>query len=186
MADSCGNLEPVGQMLEAIHFAATKHRDQRRKDPEKTPYINHPIGVAYILWKEGGVYDTDVLQAAILHDTVEDTNTTFEEVESKFGPEVRHIVTEVTDDKRLPKLERKRLQIVHAKTSSHKAKLVKLADKLFNLRDLNRVTPEGWTQERVDEYFRWAHKVVEELKGTNEALENELYRLFAQRGITEI
>ena len=69
---------------------------------------------------------------------------------------------------------------------SHKAKLVKLGDKLFNLRDLNRVTPEGWTQERVDEYFLWAHKVVEGLKGTNEALENELYKLFAQRGISEV
>jgi len=98
---------------------------------------------------------------------------------------VRDIVSEVTDDKRLPKLERKRLQILHAKTCSHKAKLVKLGDKLYNLRDLNRVTPEGWTEERVVEYFHWAHKVVEGLKGTNQTLEKELHQLFVQRGIVE-
>ncbi|XP_073240825.1 guanosine-3',5'-bis(diphosphate) 3'-pyrophosphohydrolase MESH1-like [Porites lutea] len=175
----------IGRILEAVQFAAIKHKDQRRKDPEETPYINHPIGVAYILWKEGGIHDSRVLQGAILHDTVEDTNTTLDEIESKFGPEVRHIVSEVTDDKTLPKMERKRLQIVHAKSCSHKAKLVKLGDKLYNLRDLNRVTPEGWTKERVTEYFHWAHKVVEGLKGTNEALEREIYKLFVQRGVVE-
>lgn len=94
-------------------------------------------------------------------------------------------MSEVTDDKNLPKYERKRLQILHAKTSSHKAKLVKLGDKLFNLRDLNRVTPEGWTEERVNEYFQWSYRVVEGLKGTNRILEHELSKLFAKRGIAE-
>uniref|UniRef100_A0A4X2KAS1 Guanosine-3',5'-bis(diphosphate) 3'-pyrophosphohydrolase MESH1 n=1 Tax=Vombatus ursinus TaxID=29139 RepID=A0A4X2KAS1_VOMUR len=130
-------------LLEAADFAARKHRKQRRKDPEETPYINHPIGVARILTHEAGVTDITVLQAALLHDTVEDTNTTLEEVEEHFGAEVRGIVDEVTDNKALPKLERKRLQVENASHSSQGAKLVKLADKLYNLRDLNRRTPKG-------------------------------------------
>ncbi|NWX80611.1 MESH1 pyrophosphohydrolase, partial [Alca torda] len=108
-----------------------------------TPFINHPIGVAKILAQEAGVTDTVVLQAALLHDTVEDTDTTFSEIEERFGAEVRRVVEEVTDDKALPKMERKRLQIERAAGSSPRAKLVKLADKLHNLRDINRCTPAG-------------------------------------------
>ncbi|XP_045142276.1 guanosine-3',5'-bis(diphosphate) 3'-pyrophosphohydrolase MESH1 isoform X1 [Echinops telfairi] len=133
----------AAQLLEAVDFAARKHRRQRRKDPEGTPYINHPIGVARILTQEAGVTDIVVLQAALLHDTVEDTDTTLEEVEQHFGAQVRSLVEEVTDDKTLPKLERKRLQVERAPHTSPGAKLVKLADKLYNLRDLNRCTPEG-------------------------------------------
>lgn len=106
-------------------------------------------GVAFILTSEGGITDSEVIQAALLHDTVEDTDTTFDEIEESFGRSVRKIVEEVTDDKSLPKQERKRLQIVHAKDTSHKAKLVKLADKLYNLRDLQRCAPEGWTDVRL-------------------------------------
>uniref|UniRef100_A0A8C6G0C3 Guanosine-3',5'-bis(diphosphate) 3'-pyrophosphohydrolase MESH1 n=1 Tax=Moschus moschiferus TaxID=68415 RepID=A0A8C6G0C3_MOSMO len=133
----------VAQLLEAADFAARKHQRQRRKDPEGTPYINHPIGVARILTHEAGITDIVVLQAALLHDTVEDTDTTLDEVELHFGDQVRRLVEEVTDDKTLPKLERKRLQVEQAPQSSPGAKLVKLADKLYNLRDLNRCTPEG-------------------------------------------
>ncbi|KAM5291156.1 guanosine-3',5'-bis(diphosphate) 3'-pyrophosphohydrolase MESH1 isoform 3-T4 [Glossophaga mutica] len=132
----------AAQLLEAADFAAQKHRGQRRKDPEGTPYINHPIGVARILTHEAGITDIVVLQAALLHDTVEDTDTTLDEVELHFGAQVRRLVEEVTDDKTLPKLERKRLQVERAPHSSPGAKLVKLADKLHNLRDLNRCTPE--------------------------------------------
>lgn len=128
--------------MKAADFAAKKHRDQRRKDPQQTPYINHPIGVANILINEGGVDDPIVLQAALLHDTVEDTETTLDEIEEHFGPKVRGIVAEVSDDKDLPKEERKRLQVVNAPHKSKEAKLVKLADKLYNLRDLHRVVPE--------------------------------------------
>lgn len=135
----------ISKFVECVDFATVKHKSQRRLDPEKTPYINHPIGVAKILTAEGNVTDMNVLMAAILHDTVEDTETTFEEIEELFGPKIKGIVAEVTDDKTLPKAERKRLQIVHAKDSSHDAKLVKLADKLYNLRDLERCTPERWT-----------------------------------------
>lgn len=163
-----------------INFAAVKHRNQRRLDSDKTPYINHPIGVAHILTAEGGVTDFEVIQAAILHDTVEDTDTSFEEIESLFGARVRRIVEEVTDDKSLPKLERKRLQIEHAATSSAQAKLVKLADKIYNLRDLKRCKPEGWTDERCKEYFIWAKKVCDNLKGTNPALEDILENIFEE------
>ncbi|KAM9860385.1 guanosine-3',5'-bis(diphosphate) 3'-pyrophosphohydrolase MESH1 [Aulostomus maculatus] len=170
-------------LLEATNFAAEKHRKQRRKDPEETPYINHPIGVARILSHEGCITDIEALQAALLHDTVEDTDTTPAELEAKFGPVVARIVQEVTDDKSLPKQERKRLQVEHAPHCSHQAKLVKLADKLYNLRDLNRCTPVGWTAERVQEYFLWASEVVKGLKGTNAALEEKLEELFREQGV---
>ncbi|XP_046850828.1 guanosine-3',5'-bis(diphosphate) 3'-pyrophosphohydrolase MESH1-like, partial [Xenia sp. Carnegie-2017] len=146
-------------------------------NPQQTPYINHPIGVAYILWKEGDVTDIVVLQAAILHDTVEDTDTTFEEIERIFGTEVMNLVKEVTDDKSLPKQERKRLQVEHASASSSKAKLVKLADKLYNLRDLEKATPIEWTEQRVQEYFHWSRRVFQGLKGTNQKLDQELERI---------
>ncbi|TRY65428.1 hypothetical protein DNTS_021898 [Danionella cerebrum] len=170
-------------LLEAVNFAAEKHRNQRRKDPEATPYINHPIGVARILSHEGDVTDIEVLQAALLHDTVEDTDTTIEELQTVFGSTVARIVQEVTDDRSLPKAERKRLQEEHAPHRSHQAKLVKLADKLYNLRDLNRCTPAGWSAERVQEYFEWASRVVKGLRGTNAALEEKLQQLFLERGV---
>ncbi|NXA91190.1 MESH1 pyrophosphohydrolase, partial [Melanocharis versteri] len=158
---------------EAVDFAARKHKDQRRMDPEGTPYINHPI-VPLV---------PSSPQAALLHDTVEDTDTTFSEIEQRFGEEVRRVVEEVTDDKTLPKMERKRLQIERAPGCSRQAKLVKLADKLYNLRDLNRCTPQGWSAERVQEYFRWAARVVSGLRGTSAALEGALQRLFEERGV---
>ncbi len=123
------------------------------------------------------------LQAAVLHDTVEDTETTFEEIEKQFGKEVRDIVADVTDDKSLPKMERKRLQIEHAPHVCPKAKLVKLADKLYNLRDLDRVIPEGWTKERAQEYFQWASQVVQGLRGSCKVLEDELDVLFKKHGV---
>lgn len=104
--------------------------------------------------QEGNIHDPVVIIAAILHDTVEDTDTTFEEIETQFGTEVRNIVKELTDDKSLPKVERKRLQIENAPKCSHKAKLIKLADKLYNLRDLQKAIPVGWSEDRVKEYFK--------------------------------
>ena len=106
------------QLLKAIAFAADKHRKQRRKDAEASPYINHPIAVATVLAAEGGVSDEATLMAAALHDTVEDTQTTFAELEEHFGPEVTGLVRELTDDKSLEKAERKRLQIEHAPDAS--------------------------------------------------------------------
>lgn len=123
--------------------------------------------------------------AAVLHDTVEDTNTTFDEIEENFGPNIRKIVQEVTDDKTLPKHVRKQLQIEHALTASKKAKLVKLADKLYNLRDLQTSTPSYWTKDRVDNYFIWAKKVVDNLRGTNQKLEDALDVVFREKGLIE-
>uniref|UniRef100_A0A9J7ZCY0 Guanosine-3',5'-bis(diphosphate) 3'-pyrophosphohydrolase MESH1 n=1 Tax=Cyprinus carpio carpio TaxID=630221 RepID=A0A9J7ZCY0_CYPCA len=154
-----------------------------RQTPEnKAAFLLFP-GVARILSHEGGITDIEVLQAALLHDTVEDTDTTIDELEAVFGPTVARIVQEVTDDKTLPKEERKRLQVEHAPHRSHQAKLVKLADKLYNLRDLNRCTPTGWTAERVQEYFVWASRVIKGLRGTNAALEEKLQQLFLERGV---
>ena len=174
-------MEWIKIYTDCLDFAAKKHRDQRRLDTHKTPYINHPIGVARILTEEGGITDLETLMAAILHDTVEDTECTLDEIQACFGETVRNIVAEVTDDKSLPKMERKRLQIEHAAHSSYQAKLVKLADKLYNLRDLQQCLPEGWTEDRRHEYFKWAKQVVDNLKGTNGPIEQELYSIFDQK-----
>ncbi|XP_044758060.1 guanosine-3',5'-bis(diphosphate) 3'-pyrophosphohydrolase MESH1 [Coccinella septempunctata] len=171
----------ISDLIECVNFACIKHKDQRRKDIQRTPYINHPIGVAFILTNEAKVTDLATIKAAILHDTVEDTDTTLEEIENVFGKEVGSIVAEVTDDKSLPKEMRKQLQIEHAPGSSLAAKLVKLADKLYNLRDLERSIPTFWSQQRVQEYFEWSKKVVDGLRGVNCTLENELDKIFARR-----
>ena len=152
-------------LLKALAFAAHKHREQRRKDAQASPYINHPIALADVLVNEGGITDVEVLCAALLHDTVEDTATTHEELVDAFGSRVARIVAEVTDDKRLPKAERKRLQIEHAPHISREAKLVKLADKLCNLRDVAERPPAGWDLGRRREYFDWAKQVIDGLRG---------------------
>ena len=131
----------MAKVIKAADFAAKKHRDQRRKGLDEEPYINHPIGVANILANEGGIDDPIVLQAALLHDTVEDTETSLDEIEQEFGKIVRDVVDEVTDQKDLPSKERKRLQVINAPKKSPRAKLVKLADKLYNLRDLHQSPP---------------------------------------------
>lgn len=166
-------------ILKAINFAADKHRGQSRKDAANTPYINHPIALANLLANYAGVSDVNVIAAAILHDTVEDTDTTVEDIEELFGKNIRDIVIEVTDDKSLPSPERKRLQIEHAAIISHEAKLVKLADKISNLQDIIFSPPVKWSLERKREYFDWARAVVDQLRGTNEKLEklfDEIYR----------
>ncbi|CRL03723.1 CLUMA_CG016501, isoform A [Clunio marinus] len=179
------NHETIQLYTKAMDFAAVKHRDQRRKDASETPYINHPIGVANILTSEGKCFDFEVLIAALLHDTVEDTDTTFSEIETLFGEKIANIVKEVTDDKTLPKMTRKELQIEKAKTASTKAKLVKLADKLYNLRDLQRGLPEEWTEERRSQYFIWAKKVVDNLRGTNQMLEDSLDVVFREQKLID-
>ena len=153
-------------LLRALAFAAHKHRDQRRKDAGASPYINHPIALADVLVNEAGVTDVAVLCAALLHDTVEDTDTTPEELAGAFGDRIARIVAEVTDDKALPKAERKRLQIEHAPGLSPQAKLVKLADKICNLRDVAERPPAGWDLARRREYFDWARQVVDGLRGS--------------------
>jgi guanosine-3',5'-bis(diphosphate) 3'-pyrophosphohydrolase len=163
--------DDVGLLLKAVAFAAEKHKNQRRKDANATPYINHPIALAKVLKEEGDIDDIAVLAAAILHDTIEDTETTADELRARFGDEITGIVLEVTDDKSLPKAERKRLQIEHAAHASPKAKLVKLADKICNLRDIASSPPADWSAERKLEYFEWAGDVVSRIRGINPSLE---------------
>lgn len=151
----------LGQVLRALSFAARKHRHQRRKDREASPYINHPIDVADILVNEAGVRDVVTVVAAVLHDTVEDTDTRPEELVEAFGAEVAAVVAEVTDDKSRPKAERKRLQEEHAPHASPRAQQVKLADKIANLRDIARSPPASWDLERRRAYFDWAKRVVD-------------------------
>jgi len=157
-------------LLDALHFAADKHRDQRRKDADASPYINHPIALAHLLATMAGVDDVVVLQAAVLHDTIEDTQTTEAELRARFGDAVTDVVLEVTDDKALPKQRRKDLQVEHAPHASARAALVKLADKICNLRDLAASPPPSWTLERQQAYFDWARQVVRALPPSNPAM----------------
>jgi GTP diphosphokinase / guanosine-3',5'-bis(diphosphate) 3'-diphosphatase len=168
-------------LLKALAFAAHKHRDQRRKDTEASPYINHPIGLANVLANEGAVSNTVVLCAAVLHDTIEDTQTTQAELQAQFGDEIAAIVAEVTDDKSLPKAERKRLQIEHAAHISEQARLVKLADKICNLRDMAQSPPPNWPLERRQEYFDWAKRVIDALRGTHAELEAAFDEVYGRR-----
>ena len=174
-------MKDLALLLKALAFAAHKHRDQRRKDAEASPYINHPIALADVLVNEGGVTDAEVLSAALLHDTVEDTATTHEELLEAFGSRIARIVAEVTDDKRLPKEERKRLQVEHAPTLSREARLVKLADKLCNLRDVAERPPAKWDLARRREYFDWAKRVVDAMRGTHARLEAAFDAAYAKK-----
>ncbi len=161
----------MNRLLQAIAFAADKHRNQRRKDAEASPYINHPIALANVLANEGGITDETVLIAAILHDTIEDTETTADELRRHFGEAITAVVLEVSDDKSLPKAERKRLQVEHAAHISREAQLVKLADKICNLRDIVTSPPANWTLERKQAYFDWAKAVVDGLRDVHPKLE---------------
>lgn len=168
-------------LLKAITFAAEKHRHQRRKDPEASPYINHPIDLANVLLNEGGVSDTTALCAAILHDTLEDTQTTTEELAREFGGEICNIVLEVTDNKKLKKHKRKELQVKHGPHLSTRARLVKLADKICNLRDVATNPPTRWPVKRQIDYFDWAKAVIDNLRGANPKLEAVFDDVYACR-----
>ncbi len=167
-------------LLKAARFSAEKHRDQRRKDSHASPYINHPIQVAETLVSIGGVEDASLLAAALLHDTVEDTGTRPEEIEAEFGAEVLFLVMEVTDDKSLPKPERKRLQVEDAPRKSYRAKLLKLADKICNVNDILNAPPADWSLQRRREYLLWTEQVVEGLRGANPGLEHRYDELLVQ------
>lgn len=163
-------------LFKALAFSAEKHTKQRRKDIDKTPYINHPISLANILTKRW-VIDENVLCAAILHDTIEDTETTIDELQEHFGEKITSIVLEVTDDKSLEKSVRKQKQIEHAASISHEAKLVKLADKIANVTDIINTPPADWSRERKKEYFKWAKAVVDNLRGVHQGLEKDFDNL---------
>ncbi|MGA9852032.1 MAG: HD domain-containing protein [Gammaproteobacteria bacterium] len=172
---------PTALIVKAAAFAADKHRNQRRKDQDQSPYIDHLIELADVLANEGHVTDAEVLCAALLHDTIEDTNTTASELETVFGSKITGIVLEVTDDKSLDKQVRKQLQIEHASQLSPEAKLVKLADKICNLRDILVSPPKDWPAERKQEYFDWAASVVAGIRGVHPGLEAVFDGLYARK-----
>lgn len=169
----------VTQLLAAATFSAERHRDQRRKGERVTPYINHPLEVAERIARIGGVHDIEVLVAAILHDTIEDTETTAEEIELQFGPTVASLVLEVTDDRLLTSMERKRLEIEHAPLLTPRAKLIKLADKICNVADTEANPPTSWTRQRRRDYLDFAEQIALGCRGTNAALDAEFERVLA-------
>jgi guanosine-3',5'-bis(diphosphate) 3'-pyrophosphohydrolase len=168
-------------LMAALDFAARTHKDQRRKDADASPYINHPIALANILANEGHVTDLETICGALLHDTIEDTETTEAELVATFGPSIAGIVVEVTDDKVLEKSARKQAQIDHAPHLSTKAKAVKLADKIANLRDVAACPPPDWSLERRQGYFDWAKQVIDRLRGAHPQLEAVFDEQHAQR-----
>jgi len=167
------------RLIAALDYAAHQHRDQRRKGAEAAPYINHPIALLRILSVEAGIHDADVLAAAVLHDVIEDCSGSQQEfiaqrrdeIGTQFGQLVLELVEAVTDDKSLPKQERKQAQVEHAAQLPREARLVKLADKIANVRDIASSPPQGWEPERIVAYFDWAQAVVGAMRGTHAKLE---------------
>ncbi len=175
----------MSKLGEAIAYAAVQHVNQVRKNTAKDPYIVHPIEVMNIL-RECGVTDIDTLCGAVLHDTVEDTGSKPEDIEKLFGPEVRRIVMGCSDDKSLDKVKRKQLQIEHAEHISNQAKLVKLADKLSNIKNLLTDPPSKWNKDEIIGYVRWGFTVCNKLYGQNEALDKRMQQVFADFGVNSV
>jgi len=165
--------------LKALNFSAEKHRNQRRKDERASPYINHPIEVANVLWTVGDIYDIVTIVGALLHDTIEDTNTTPEEIRLNFGEDILALILEVTDDKSLPKQERKLKQIEKASLLSDRARQIKLADKICNINDIANFPPRHWSCQRRVEYLAWADSVIAGLRGANVKLEKHFDEVLA-------
>lgn len=166
-------LSRVQRLLKAAYFAAERHAGQRRKGAAGEPYVNHLLEVASLVSTALEQPDTNMLIAALLHDTIEDVGVTRSEIVNLFGSDVADLVAEVTDDKALPKAERKRLQIVNAPKKSVRAQVIKLADKISNLRAILHDPPIDWSTERKREYFQWANQVVDALPNPNPMLKAE-------------
>lgn len=163
-------LTPQTLVLRAAERAAQLHQDQRRKGANKRPYINHPLEVAQRLAAVAGITDPEILAAALLHDTVEDTTATEQDILDEFGSRVADLVAEVTDDKSLAKAERKRLQVEHAPHLSTEAGLIKISDKTSNVLDLVRDPPPDWPHQRLVAYLDWAEAVVSGIAQPHPAL----------------
>ena len=168
------------KILDAAVFAAEKHQGDVRKNKQRSPYITHPLLVAEAILRIGEIQNVTILTAAILHDTIEDTETTTDDIRERFGEEVLSIILEVTDDKSLSKMVRKRLQVAHATELSYEARVVKLADKLINCRDILNDPPEYWTLKRRQDYIQWGADVLYRIRGTNPQLEAAFDRVIAR------
>jgi guanosine-3',5'-bis(diphosphate) 3'-pyrophosphohydrolase len=163
--------EVIRRLAAAYLFAAERHAQQRRKGDAGEPYINHLAEVAALVAEATAGRDPDLVIAAVLHDTVEDTETSHDELVRRFGQDVADLVAEVTDDKSLPQAERKRLQVEHAPSRTPRAKILKLADKTSNLRALAHSPPADWPVERRRDYITWGRDVVAGLRGASRELE---------------
>jgi len=166
-------IQPLQAVLSAVVFASKKHSNHRRMGIAAEPYINHLVEVGALVAGALSEPDTNLVIAALLHDTIEDAGVTIEELTQHFGPDVAGLVAEVTDDKSLPKQERKRLQTLNAPLKSERAQMIKIADKISNLRSLQCSPPVGWDSERKTEYVRWAKQVVGGLTRPNPILLTE-------------
>ncbi len=162
----------------ALDYAARKHVHQRRKGIAQEPYINHLAEVALLLAEATGGTDANLVVAGLLHDCIEDQGVTREELVELFGKDVADLVTAVTDDKALPKAERKRQQVERAPHKSDRAKMLKIADKTANLRTLAVSPPHGWDAQRTREYYAWAKAVVAGCRGVNAMLEAEFDKAY--------
>ncbi len=167
----------MDELFDAIIFATKKHQGQVRKGAKHLPYITHPLAVAQLIVGIGKVNDRDTLTAAILHDTIEDTITTPEEISKLFGEEVLSIVLEVSDNKSLPREVRKKLQVEHAPQLSYPARLIKWGDKIDNCRDILNDPPEDWSLKRLQNYIQWGFDVLAKIRGTNAPLESTFDKL---------
>jgi guanosine-3',5'-bis(diphosphate) 3'-pyrophosphohydrolase len=173
-------ISDIALVLMAAEFAAHKHRGQRRKGYSERPYVGHCIEVAALLANVGKIDDSEILAAALLHDTVEDTETTHDELVKEFGQVIAGYVAEVTDDKGLESDVRKELQVQHAPHLSRGAKLIKLGDKISNVREIGEDPPKQWSEERRRKYFAWAKRVVDAMETVNTDLENYFARTFEE------
>jgi len=168
------------RIFRALKFASEKHERHRRKGGRDIPYINHPIAVATLLATVAEVTDPDLLAAALLHDTVEDTDATHEELVEQFGADIANLVAEVTDDPTLSSAQRKLTQEREASSKSPRAKLLRLADKTANVHDITYRPPPEWSVERRMEYYSWAERVVAKLRGVNAKLEERFDDVLAE------
>jgi (p)ppGpp synthase/HD superfamily hydrolase len=174
----------ITAILAAAQYAAEKHATQRRKGAFGEPYLNHLIEVAYLVSTALSQPDPNLVAAALLHDVIEDAGVTAQELAEKFSPDVAALVVEMTDDKSLPKAERKRLQIEHASKLSPRAQVIKLADKISNLRSILVSPPADWDYARRRQYFQWGKQVVDELSAPNPILKAEFEKIY--RRVDEI
>jgi (p)ppGpp synthase/HD superfamily hydrolase len=176
--ESCSG--PVRRILAAARFAAEKHAGQKRKGLAKEPYVNHVIEVAELIAASSETLDTNLVMAGLLHDTIEDTDTTAQDLEQRFGADVTSLVLEATDDKSLPKETRKALQIESAPHKSPRAQTLKLADKISNLRSLLASPPAEWSPDRKRQYGEWARQVVQGFTAPNSILKAQFERAYAE------
>jgi guanosine-3',5'-bis(diphosphate) 3'-pyrophosphohydrolase len=160
--------------LRAADAAARWHVHQRHKGAAEEPYVNHLLEVATLVAEATDGNDPELVIAALLHDAIEDQEVPRSIIAEAFGEGVAELVEEVvTDDKKLEKQERKRLQVEHAHKKSQRAKILKLADKTSNLRAVAASPPPDWPVKRRLEYVAWARRVSEGLTGVSQWLEGQ-------------